>query len=143
MSNPSGLKKIDVDGRHSVYEEASLDAAAYPGQMIVLAADGNYDPGAGVASAPMTNILLEDALQGNTIDTQYSSGDTAPYVTVNRGDRMLILCLSGEDLDVGELVKADSNGKFVATATAPAQFEILEDSGGALAADTHLLARAL
>jgi len=63
----STANTICLDVRERVYDEGTLDTAAGPGRNIVRAADGNYDPGAAVADDPC-NILVEDGLQGLTVD---------------------------------------------------------------------------
>jgi hypothetical protein len=119
-------------------EEGVLDTAAQPGMNIVLASDGKYDPGAGVASASQINIVTEsyNALnQGKTVDDTIAIGDRASFITPIPGERYAILLKNAEAASVGSLLKADSAGLFVVTASAPAQFvarEALTASGNQL-----------
>lgn len=138
-------RTITLDGNNQiVHEEGVLDTAAFPGMNIVLASDGNFDPGAGVASATLPRIVKEDVLsKGRTVDDEIAIGDIVPMGIPTRGAKMQVLVLSGEDVDKGELLVADSAGKFVTTAAAPAQFEASESSSGALATDVLIEAVAL
>jgi hypothetical protein len=121
-----------------VHEEGILDTAASPGMNIVLADDGKFDPGAGVASATLPCIVKESSLEGKTVDDEIAIGALAPYLIPRRGQLVQILIKDAEDLDIGELVKANTAGLFVATATAPAQFRMEE----ALVASGNTLAKA-
>jgi len=119
-------------------EDGVLGTAAQPGMNIVLASDGEYDPGAGVASASQINIVTEsyNALnQGKTVDDTIAIGDRASFLSPQTGERVAVLLKSGEAASIGSLLKADSAGLFVVTATAPAQFvarEALTASGNQL-----------
>lgn len=109
--------------------EATLDTAAKPGMNICIAADGKYDPGAGVASAEQIQIVNEDNLVhagGGTVDGTYAIADKASYLIPNIGDEVALLVLDAEVCTIGALFKPNAAGKFVKTATAPAQFMCLE-----------------
>ena len=63
-------------GNHQI--EVTLDAIASPGMAIELAADGKYDPVASAQAEALKQgiqpILIEDGLQGKTVDDAYASG---------------------------------------------------------------------
>ena len=128
---------IIVRAERDNYDEGVLAAIAKPGMNIVLGSAGTYTPGVGLAQ---TAIVIEDALQGKTMSDAYASGDLVRFITPEPGDRVHLLCLSGEDISVGEGVKANSAGKYVQLSSGDvAQFFARESSGGALGADTLLM----
>ena len=97
----------DMTGHH---REAILDAALLPGQNVIpIAATGHIDDG--VATTGL-RILKEDALQGKTVLDAYAIGDQGQYCIPQKGDRILVLVLSGEVCDFGVTLGATANGKF-------------------------------
>jgi hypothetical protein len=127
-----------------VKDEGEMDAAVYPGMNIVRASDGNYDPGAGAAEAMMVHLVLEDALQGKTTADAYADGDKVPFVIPKRGCIYNVRVSAGETVVIGSLLVANTDGDFIVEdAEGRAQFIAQEASGGALAADTLIKARAV
>ena len=132
------------------HDEGLVGAATTPGMAIELQADGKYDP---VVSAQATalkgglKIAKEDALQGNTTTDAYALDDVLFFYSPVPGDHIHVLVKSGTDVDVGDtlVVEGGSSGLFVETAGTETKFQLeaLEDSGGALAANTLLRARVL
>lgn len=143
------VNKIVLKGKGH-YEEGEADSAITPGQAVELAADGKYDQ---VQSSQAEGIkggfkvAYEDSLQGNTITDAYAQGDRVFIYEPLPGDHIHVLVKSGEDIDVGDegIVEGGGSGLFVESAGTEAEYkvEFLEDSGGALAANTHLKARVL
>lgn len=143
-------KKIVLKGKGH-HDEVTLGAAAYPGEAVELQADGDHDP---IASSQteslkrgMPYILKEDALQGNTVNTQYGSGDKAFAYQPLPGDHVNVLVKSGEDIDVGDVLieEAGGSGLFIEAAGTETKYRLaaLEDSGGALGSNTLIAARVL
>lgn len=133
-------KTIRLDAHGSKQEEGTLDTAALPGMNIVLASDGDFDPGAGAADANLSRIVTEDALQGKTVSDTYAVGDKVFYVIPRSGDVINLLGLSGQTLNKATLVEADSAGKFVVGTGTSVQF-IIEVDAGTLSADTLVAGR--
>lgn len=132
------------------YEEVVADAAITPGMGITIAADGKADPATGTQAENLKGglkIALEDALQGKTITTAYAAADVLFYYIPVPGDVIHALVKTGVDIDVGEklCVEAGGSGYFIPAAGTEARYQLesLEDSGGALAAATHLRCRVL
>mgnify|MGYP007077480912 CR=1 FL=1 len=147
----SNVNTIVLKGKGH-HDEGEAGAAISPGEAIRIQSDGTYDPESQSPPDATTGhrglyIAKEDALQGKTVDDAYASGDTVFFYTPLPGDVCQILVKSGEDIDVGDeiYVEGAGSGLFIesTTATDHAQFEALEDSGGALAANTLLRARKL
>jgi len=118
-----------------------------PGMAIELQADGKYDPVVTAQAAALKaglKIAKEDALQGKLITDTYTLADRVFFYSPQEGDHIFALVKSGEDIDVGNklLVEGGTSGLFVeAAAQTKFQLEALEDSGGVLAANTHLRMR--
>lgn len=132
------------------YEEGEADSAIFPGEAIEMAADGLFDvtqAAIAAASKVTLKIATEDCqvLQGKNARQAYADGDRISYRDVKAGDVVNILVKSGEDLDVAGLlvVEGTGSGLFVEAAGTETKFnfEALEDSGGALGADTLLKCR--
>jgi len=132
------------------HDEGEADGAITPGMAVELAADGKYDAQAAAQAAALKThlkIAKEDALQGNIITDAYAAGDRLFFYVPNEGDHIHALVKTGEDIDVGDklVVEGGGSGLFVEAAGTETKFQLeaLEDSGGALAADTHIRCRVL
>lgn len=132
------------------HDEGVLGTAAAPGEAIELQADGDYDRLVSAQAAALKGglkIVKEDALQGKTVNDAYAAADTVFFYSPLPGDHVQVLVKSGQDIDVGDLliVEGGSSGLFVEAAGTETKFQIeaLEDSGGALAANTLIKGRVL
>lgn len=129
--------------------EGVLDTIVSPGMAVEQAADGDWDPPQGTQAETLKKmsfkVAKEDALQGKTVDDAYAVGDVLSYYVPLPGDEVQVLVKSGEDIDVGDklVVEAATSGLFVEAAGTETryQLEAIEDSGGALAANTLLACR--
>lgn len=146
--------KIVLKGDHGYWQEGILATnPATPGMNVVMTTAvrsqerDTFAPGASkaggtgaVSAASPLHIVKEDALQGKTIDDAYAVGDNLFIYIPQKGDVLLALAKSGEDIDKGEGVAFDSTGKLVA-ATVDTIAESIDDTGGALGADKHIRIR--
>lgn len=130
------------------YDEGEADAAISPGMAIEMAADGLFDPVQSALAAALKGglkIAVEDGLQGKTVSDAYADGDQVFYYNPVQGDHIHALVKSGEDIDVGDalVVEAGGSGLFVEAAGTETKFQLeaLEDSGGALGANTLIRCR--
>lgn len=81
-------------------------------------ADGGRPKGGGYY------VLLEDGLQGKTVDDAYAAGDFAPLYCPQEGDQLNLLLLNiagtADDHTKGEvLIVDDTTGKLIATTGSP------------------------
>lgn len=138
-------------GRHEEFIVAT--AAATPGMNVVptnavrvqevdTAAPGASSVGGtdAIVAGSQLWIVKERGLVGETIDDAVAVGDRAGAYSPRKGDVMLVLALSGEDIDKEEGIAFNAAGKAVAAATGIVARSV-EDTGGALAADTHIRVR--
>lgn len=92
----------------SGYDEGRAGATVTPGMLIALNASGVYVPHATADGPAATTFAIEDALQGNTIDDNYASGDLVRMVHVLPGDHVLAILEAGQTVTDGQ--KLTSNG---------------------------------
>jgi hypothetical protein len=153
VASLSGANLIVLKGDFGQFEEGPLAAPALPGQNVLMTTANEvfgrhtYTPGAtlaggtaaGGASSPIT-VVMEDSLQGKTVNDSYAAGDNVRLYKPKKGDIIQVLALTGEDIDKGEGVSANAGGKWVA-ATVNRVAVSLEDTGGPLAADMLIRVR--
>ncbi len=137
-------------GAESVYEEGRAGATIMPGMLIGLdASTETYIPHGTADGGAECCVALEDALQGNTIDDAYASGDLVRFIIPVRGDVVLLLLEAGANVTAG--TKLVSNGAgYVQAETGDdedALFVALEDRNanetGAVINDQRIRARVL
>lgn len=132
------------------HDEGVSDGAITPGMAITMAADGHYDQTVAAPAAALKadlKIAKEDALQGKTITNAYAATDQVFYYVPLPGDVIHAFVKTGADIDVGDklVVEGRTSGLFVEAVGTETKFQLeaLEDSGGALSANTHLRCRVL
>lgn len=141
----SSAKTIVLRGGQGRYEEGTLDTAVSPGMACEQAADGDWDNVVSTKAEYIKKTLViatEDGYQGKAIATAYVVGDKVRLYYPQRGDRLLVLVKSGENIAVGDVGNPEGGGSglFVEAAGADARYMIrfTESSGGALGANTLL-----
>lgn len=158
MASKSGNNKIVLKGDYGQWEEGTLKVAAYPGTNVVLAGDepvynrDSYTPGGtdyigtGTGGSAVTTVanpvmvLVENALKGDTVDTQWPANEACQIFIPKKGDVIQVLVRSGQTVRKGEGGTANSDGLWSVDASNPSVVW-LEDSDGALAANTLIRAR--
>lgn len=143
-------KKIDQRIRGHQDEGKAGVATIKPGMAIELQADGKYDPMVTAQAGALKRnlqIAKHDILQGKTVDDAYAVDETVFFFHALPGDLVAVLVKSGEDIDFGEklCVEGTTSGLFIAAAGTETKFQLesLEDSGGALAADSLMFCRVI
>lgn len=139
------------------HEEGILSGTCLPGMNLTLSGafavagrdtwivGATFYVGTGTADAPAQapiRIAKENALIGRTVDDAYASGDNVLVHIAKPGDVLAVLVASGETVVKGQGLAAAATGKFAVNTTVAA-LEALENSGGALGADTLIQARVL
>lgn len=152
MASKSGNNKIVLKGDWSHREEGPCATAVSPGMNVARnsaarvfqrdtwgpASTDFVGTGTALGGTSVANpiaVVLEDVLQGKTINDAYAAGDNIFVFQPRKGDVIQVLVASGQTVLKGRGLSAIASGKWNAdTTNAPVQ--ALEDSGGALAADT-------
>jgi hypothetical protein len=132
------------------HDEGIAGAAITPGMAVELQADGKYDQMTTAQAGALkrsVQIAKEDDKQGKTITDAYADEDILFFYSVMVGDHINLLVKLGEDIDVGDVlvVEGGGSGLFVEAAGTETkfQFEALEDTVGALAADAYVNCRCI
>lgn len=157
MASISDAHTIVLNGDYGKHDEGILSGAASPGMNLAMttatesmgrhiyAAGGTDNVGTGTGittTAAPIKIVKEDALQGKTVDDAYVTGDNVFFYEPLPGDVLQVLVTSGQTVTKGSGLSAASTGKWVSDSTNVA-VESLEDSAGALGADTLMRVRVL
>lgn len=144
------LEKTIVLKQKGHHDEGVAGGAITPGMAVELQAAGNYLQQSSAQAAALKGgckIAKEDALQGKTLTQPYANGDQLFFYTVMPGDHIHVFVKAGQNIAVSDklVVEGGGSGLFVEAAGTETkfQFEALESSGGALAANTHIKARAI
>lgn len=121
-----------------------------PGQCISLKSDGTYEAWNGAADGEQDEviILLDDNLQGKTVDDAYADGARFFAYIPLPGDELMVLCAnisgSGDTYPVAQkLIIDDGTGKAIYTTGTPEMepFKVLVAPDSYLTADTLVLCR--
>lgn len=110
--------------RSEQYLEDPAGAVIYPGMIGQIYSNGgvrSIQPHPVKGGKTPFNIVLEDNLQGNTIDTPYSIGDLVRYVTAEPGTEVKVVIPAGcPSLTFGDALISNGDGsltKLVGSAT--------------------------
>jgi hypothetical protein len=112
------------------YDEGTLDAAVSCGSAVELAADGNFDPVQSSQAEALKQgiplIAIEDALQGNTVDDAYASGDIVFTYQPVAGDHLQVLVKDGETIAIADklVVEGGGSGLFVEAAGTETAYQV-------------------
>lgn len=95
---------------HGRYDELIAGADIYPGHIGALNSSGNLIPH-NVAGGPgPLRVVLEDALQGKTINDKIDSGSMCPHYAGQKGDVYLFRIAAGQNIAVGDKLKSNGDG---------------------------------
>lgn len=146
----SAHNRILVRKSLATYEdEAQMAAAAMPGMAVETNSSGAIIlPAITQANALKLGsfLLLTESPERSAV-TAYASGDRGFYCRPQRGDRVQVLVKSGQNIAVNDygIMEAGGSGKWIEVAGTETRYQVQfkESSGGALGADTLLLAEVL
>lgn len=95
------------------YDEAKTSAVCYPGQIIKLAANGTMAAHATVGRVGRLLVVTENVLdRGGSIRTSIPSGLFAPYYIPAKGDKLLLLLRTGENVVAGQGLCSNGDGSL-------------------------------
>ena len=91
-------------------KERAAAGTITPGHLIELDTDGNVIVHA-TDGAPAANMFaIEDSLQGNEIDDDYSEDDRVQYIVGRAGDEVLMWLADGENAGIGDFLVSAGDG---------------------------------
>jgi hypothetical protein len=99
---------IKIKKYSDVIEEIDAAGTITPGMLIELDSNGDVQAHSTEGGVALPMFALEDELQGNEIDDDYSAGDKVQVWIPYRGDQVYALLAQGEDVAIGAFL--DSNG---------------------------------
>lgn len=91
-------------------KEGTANATITPGMLIEQMSTGNLRAHATEGGNVIPAFAIEDSMQGNDIDDDYSSGDEVIYVVPRRGDEIYALIEGGSDIAIGDLLESAGDG---------------------------------
>lgn len=95
-------------------EQADAGAAGiYPGMLLEVNSDGDVVAHASEAGYAERLFALEDALQGNTVDDVYTSGEVVQVLMPVQGTTVNALCAGGYTYAIGTELVSDGLGKLM------------------------------
>ena len=109
-------KSIILKDFLKVFEEYEAAGTITPGMLIEYTSAGKVQAHSSAGANVIPMLALEDELQGNDIDDDYSSGDQVQCWIPQRGAQALLMVADGQDISVGDLLESDGNGKVQAHA---------------------------
>lgn len=114
-------KRIYLKSGYGAFEEGYAASTIKPGQLIKLTTDSGTDnetkgrrliPHGTVGGSAERAFALEDALQGKTIDDNYSSGDLVYYILAEVGDVVYAWLEPGESVTPADFLQSAGNGNL-------------------------------
>ena len=96
------------------FDEGTLAAAVSPGMAIEFQPTSKYDEVQASQAEALKQgtpiVATEDALQGNTVDDAYASGDIVFTYQPNAGDHVQVLVKDGETIAIGDKLVVEGGG---------------------------------
>lgn len=109
--------RVHSKGTFRQEEAVAGEAGIYPGMLLKLNSSGQvvkHTTEGGVLGDEVL-IAMEDALQGNTIATVYTSGAIVTYIIPNKGSVVNMLIEDGQNIAIANKIISAGNGKLKAS----------------------------
>jgi len=100
--------KVKKYGDH--IEEIAAGGTVTPGMLIAEGSAGTVAVHSTSGGAAIPMFALEDELQGNDVDDDYSSGDKVQCWYPYRGDQVYALLADGQTAAIGSLLESNGDG---------------------------------
>lgn len=120
MAHANSIKTIKVKVRNGSADEMEAAGAIMPGHLVKQSAGADTCVVHAQAGGPAQRLFaVEDALQGNTVDMAYASGDRVQLVRASRGDRINALIKAGENIAKGDFLASGGDGTLIEASGVP------------------------
>lgn len=93
-----------------VIEEIEASGTIRPGMLLELDSDNKVKAHSAAGQNAVPMFALEDELQGNDIDDNYSSGDKVQVWFPQRGEQVYAILADGENIDEGDYLESNGEG---------------------------------
>ena len=137
--------RIHNKGTLWIHDEAVAAGTISPGMLTEVTSAGKVQAHSTEGARAERLIALEDALQGNGVDTDYSALDIVTLAVAMPGEVFNLLVASGEALNPGDEVVSAGDGTVISTSSIASattinqvigRVDASEDAFTALATDT-------
>lgn len=93
-----------------IVNEREAAATITPGMLVELTSAGKVQAHSNAGQNAAKAFAKEDALQGNGIDDDYSSGDKVQVLSFIPGEEVYGILADDEDVAIGDFLESDGNG---------------------------------
>jgi hypothetical protein len=107
-----GYHTIKLKKWSDVQEEIIASAAITPGMLLERDSDNKVKPHSAAGQNAVRMFAVEDALQGKGINDAYASADPVQVWFPGRGDEVYAILVDGENVDEGDYVESNGDGKL-------------------------------
>ncbi len=95
------------------YEERNAgEAGIYPGMLLKVATDGDFEKHATEGQNCQLQVALEDSLQGKVVADVYTANYPVRSAILRKGEEFLALLEAGQKVSIGERLISAGNGHF-------------------------------
>jgi len=101
---------IKIKKYNDVINERVAAGTIIPGMLVELTTDGEVQAHSTAEGNASPLFALEDELQGNDIDDNYSSGDRVQVWTAGAGDEIYAILADDETAVIGSLLASNGDG---------------------------------
>lgn len=98
------------DGR---YEEDTSVGTLKPGYLVERTSTPTIKAHATQGGYAERAVVMEDALQGDTISDSYTAGDLVPYKLMEPGAECLMWLYAGENVSIGDKLISNGDGTLI------------------------------
>ena len=110
MALTGTYKTIKVKKYNDVINERDAAATITPGMLIELIAAGTVQAHSTAEGNAFPEVALEDELQGNDIDDNYTVGNKVQCWTMGPGDEGYLILADGETVVIGDWLASNGDG---------------------------------
>lgn len=103
---------IHLKGPYQLAEYRAADAIT-PGMLLEIDSNGEVIPHSTMGGRAQSLFAAEDALQGNTVDTDYSDDDLVACNIETPGNETEAWIAAGEDIDIGDELISEGTGMLI------------------------------
>jgi len=102
--------RIHLKGDYRQEEAKAASSGIYPGMLVKMNSSGNVAIHATEGGWAEKCFVMEDALQGKTVDDVYTSGAIVTYIIALPGTEVNALIANHEDIVIGDILVSNGAG---------------------------------
>jgi hypothetical protein len=105
-------RTVKVKKYVDIIEEIQASGTIYPGHLLELDSDGYVKAHSAAGQNALPYFALENELEGKGVSDAYSSGDKVQVWVACRGEIVNALLADGENVDEGDYLESNGDGKL-------------------------------